>query len=167
MLQRKSDGIGFRANTYQALVDSGTLRVAHGLRVQPPRMLIEFLTAAWGQPASIVADRFRIKELLDSSKGISVDGRITRWSESSSDIRDLRRLCKDGPLSLEESSRELVASGLMVSNVKSDDSGNSRLVKSKNNTSRDDVPAAWLLVAGAFSRAMSKPKRGSVYRGKV
>ena len=155
------------AGTYQRLVDAGTLRVAEGLRVQPPRMLIEHLTAAWGQPASIVADRFRVKELLDASKGISVDGRVTRWSEASSDIRDLRRLVRDGPLNLDESSRELVASGLMVSNVKSDDSGNSRLVKSKNNTSRDDVPAAWLLVAGAYSRAMSKPKRGSVYRGKV
>ena len=155
------------SGTYQRLVDDGTLRIADGLRVQPPRMLIEHLTDAWGVPASIVADRFRVKELLDASTGISVDGRVTRWSEASDDIRSLRRLCKDGPFSLAESSRGLVAAGLSVATVKSDDSGNSRLVKSNQNTARDDCPSAWLLVAGAYSRAMSKPKRGGVYRGKV
>ena len=153
--------------TYQELVTSGTLRIAHGLRVQSPRQLVEFVTDEWGIPAALICDRFRESELRDASKGISIESRITRWSEAASDIRDLRRLAKDGPLSCEELSRQLVASGLAVATVKSDDAGNTRLVKSKNNTSRDDVPAAWLLVAGAFSRAMSKPKRGSVYRGKV
>ena len=58
---------------------------------------------------------------------------------------------KTGHLAIDESSRGLMASGLSVATVKSDDSGNSRLVKSKQNTARDDCPAAWLLVAGAYS----------------
>ena len=163
--QEKRDRVP--GGTYQQLVDDGTLRIAHGLRVQSPRQLVEFVTDEWGIPAALICDRFRESELRDASKGISIESRITRWSEAASDIRDLRRLCKDGPFSCEELSRQLVASGLAVATVKSDDAGNTRLIKSKNNTSRDDVPAAWLLAAGAFSRAMSKPKRGSIYRGKV
>ena len=135
--------------------------------MQPPRMLVEHLTDQWGTPASIVADRFRVKELLDASKGISVDGRVTRWSEAANDIRSLRMLVRNGPFSMAESSRGLMAAGLSVATVKSDDSGNSRLVKSKQNTARDDCATAWLLVAGAYSRAMSKPKRGGIYRGSV
>ena len=130
-------------------------------------MLIDHLTDEWGVPATIIADRHREGNLRDASKGINIEPRVTRWFEAASDIRDLRRLCKDGPFSMEESSRSLMAAGLSVATVKSDGSGNSRLVKSSQNTARDDVPAAWLLVAGAYSRAMSKPKRGGVYRGKV
>ena len=47
------------AGTYARLVDDGTLRVADGLRVQPPRMLVEHLVDAWGTPASIITDRFQ------------------------------------------------------------------------------------------------------------
>ena len=155
------------SGTYQALVDSGTLRVADGLRVQPPRQLIDAIIESWGTPATIVCDRFRLKDLEDSSKGIPIEARVTQWSEASADIRALRRFCKDGPFSCEIVSRGMVASGLSVAMVKNDDSGNFRLVKGKNNTARDDVPAAWLLAAGAFDRALSKPKRGALFRGAV
>ena len=155
------------SGTYAELVASGTLRVAHGLEVPPVSMLIEHLTDAWGTPASIIADRHREGNLRDASQGIPIELRVTRWFEAASDVRDLRRLCKDGPFSLENSSRSLMAASLSVAQIKSDDTGNSRLVKSSQNTARDDVAAAWLLVAGAYSRAMSKPKRGGVYRGKV
>ena len=153
--------------TYQTLIDDGTLTVAHGLRVQPPRQLVEMILADWGSPARIICDRFRESELRDATKGINIESRITRWSEAAADIRALRKLCADGPFSVSELSRGLIASGLSVATVKSDDQGNTRLVKSKNNTARDDVPAAWLLAAGAYSRAMSKPKRGGVYKGRV
>ena len=155
------------SGTYQALVDSGTLRIAQGLRVQPPRQLIDAIVESWGTPATIVCDRFRLKDLEDASKGIPIEARVTQWSEASFDIRALRRFCKDGPFSCEIVSRGLVASGLSVAMVKNDDAGNSRLIKSKNNTARDDVPAAWLLAAGAFDRALSKPKRGALFRGAV
>ena len=155
------------SGTYQELVDAGTLRVAHGLEVPPVAMLIDHLTSEWGRPASIIADRHREGNLRDASQGISIEPRVTRWFEAASDIRDLRRLCKDGPFSLEESSRSLMAASLSVATIKSDDTGNSRLIKSSQNTARDDVAAAWLLVAGAYSRAMAKPKPKGVYRGKV
>ena len=151
--------------TYQALVDGGQLRVADGYRVPPVRLLVEHLTDEWGTPAGMLADRFRESELRDNSKGISIEGRVVRWSEAAADIRSLRRLCRDGGLSCAEDSRALVAAGLSVAQVKSDDQGNTRLVKSKQNVARDDVPAALLLAAGAFDRALSKPKRGSMFKG--
>ena len=151
--------------TYQALVDGGQLRVADGYRVPPVRLLVEHLTAEWGTPAGMLADRFRESELRDNSKGINIEGRVVRWSEAASDIRSLRRLCRDGGLSCAEDSRALVAAGLSVAQVKSDDQGNTRLVKSKQNVSRDDVPAALLLAAGGFDRALSKPKRGAMFHG--
>ena len=151
--------------TYQELVDSGTLRVAHGWMVQPPVQLVDAIVERWGTPATIVCDRFREKDLRDASRGIPIESRVTQWSEASFDIRALRRFCKDGPFSVELVSRGLLAAGLAVSTVKNDDAGNSRLVKSKQNTARDDAPAAWLLAAGAFDRALSKPKRGAMFRG--
>ena len=153
------------AGTYQALVDDGTLRVAHGWMVQPPVQLVDAIVERWGTPATIVCDRFREKDLRDASRGIPIESRVTQWSEASFDIRALRRFCKDGPFSVELVSRGLLAAGLAVSTVKNDDAGNSRLVKSKQNTARDDAPAAWLLAAGAFDRALSKPKRGAMFRG--
>ena len=151
--------------TYQALVDGGQLRVADGLRVPPVRLLVEHLTGEWGTPAGMLADRFRESELRDNSKGISIEGRVVRWSEAAADIRSLRRLCRDGGLSCAEDSRALVAAGLSVAQVKSDDQGNTRLTKSKQNVSRDDVPAALLLAAGGYDRALSKPKRGAMFHG--
>ena len=77
-----------------------------------------------------------------------------RWSEAAADIRSLRRIAKDGPLSIPESDQLLVAASLSQAAVKSDDQGNTRLVKrTRNNTARDDVAAALLLAAGAFDRA--------------
>ena len=42
--------------TYRMLYQSGALRVAEGLRVQPPGQLIEAVNQSWGRPAGIVCD---------------------------------------------------------------------------------------------------------------
>ena len=163
--QEKRDRVP--AGTYSELVANGTLQIAHGWRVQPVRQLVDAITENWGTPASIVCDRFREKDLHDASKGINIEARVTQYSESSFDIRALRKFCRDGPFSCEIGSRGLVAAGLSVATIKNDDAGNSRLIKGKNNTARDDIPAAWLLAAGAFDRALSKPKRGAMFKGAV
>jgi len=46
--------------TYAALVESGRLLVATGLRVPPAAMLVKAVEARWGPPAVAVCDRFRI-----------------------------------------------------------------------------------------------------------
>ena len=149
------------AGAYRKLAESGRLQVAEGLRVQPPAALWESIRARWGQPALVVCDRFRLAELQDVvGSGVNLEPRVSRWSESSFDIRALRKMVNDGPAGVEENSRALLATSLSVAQVKNDDAGNVRLVKrGTNNTARDDVAAALVLTAGAFARQPASPPR--------
>ena len=162
--QEKRDRVP--AGTYRRLLESGALSVATGLRVPPAGHLVGGILGAWGRPEVIVCDRFRLGELLDASGTIPVVPRVARWSESTADIRALRRFALDGPLSCAPTSRALLTASLAVASVKSDDAGNVRLVKrGNNNQARDDVAAALALAAGALDRA---PRRSSgAYLGKV
>ena len=59
----------------------------------------------------------------------------------------------DGPMAVDEDSQALLETSLAQAMVKSDDAGNTRLVKKgSNNQSRDDVAAALTLAAGALAR---------------
>ena len=145
--------------TYRRLALSGSLRVAEGLRVQPPGALVRAVMAAWGRPEVVFCDRFRLAELQDVARGWQIIPRIARWSESSEDIRGLRKAAKDGPLAIEEGSRGLLTASLAVAMVKTDDAGNTRLAKrGTHNCARDDVAAALVLAAGALARAPA-PRR--------
>ena len=146
------------SGTYQALVDQGSLLVAEGLRVPPARMLVEAARDRWRSFEAIVCDRFRISDARDANPGCSIEPRMTRWSESGADIRGLRKLAKDGPLSVAEDSRDLLTASLAAALVKADDAGNVRLVKrGTNNEARDDVAAALVLAAGHVARLLSRP----------
>ena len=154
------------AGTYAALLATGQLRVAHGLRVTPPAALMEAITEEWGSPELVVCDRFRLGELQDCANGTPIVPRVSRWSESAFDIRALRQLAVDGPFSVDHASRPLLAASLAVAMVKNDDAGNVRLAKKgTNNQSRDDVAAALILAAGVYQRARAQPKRGGAYLG--
>ena len=151
--------------TYQRLVDAGLLRTADGLRVPPPGQLWAAIREQWGRPDHIIVDRFRLDELKDAVKaGARIEDRVVRWSEAAADIRALRKAAKDGPLSVVPEARALFRASLEVAQVKSDDSGNTRLEKrGSNNTARDDVAAALTLGVGALAR---KPAKSSgVYLG--
>ena len=135
------------------LYEKGQLRVCEGKRVQPPAELVRAVADAWGQPLFAVCDRFRENDLRDAAPDWQIDAQVTRWSEASSDIRALRRMSLDGDLNVDPGSSDLLTASLAVAMVKSDDSGNQRLVKKGTaNTSRDDVAAALTLVAGAVDR---------------
>ena len=145
---------------YQRLVDSGQLIPAHGLRMPSPAQLVEHVRA-W-RPRVIVCDRFRLAELRDSRPPCPIVTRISRWSESSEDIRALRRIAADGPLSIAAGSRQLLQVSLAAARAVSDDAGNVRLRKSSANFSRDDVAQALILAAGQWAR--ERPRTGrSVY----
>ncbi len=150
------------AGTYQRLVDSGSLRVADGLRVQPPAQLVTMIAEIWGRPAALWCDRFRLNELKDACPGWKLESRVTRWSEASEDIRALRKIALDGPLSVVPASKDLMTASLSVATVQNDDQGNVRLKKrGTNNEARDDVAAALTLAAGAWWRQYGrKRKRG-------
>ena len=111
--------------------------------------------------------RLGLGELEDAAGGLPVISRVSRWSESSFDIRALRKLAKDGPMSVAPDSRKLLVASLAVAEVKHDDAGNIRMVKrGSNNTARDDVAAALVLAAGAFERA-GVGRASSLYHGAV
>ena len=154
------------AGTYRTLADRGLLDVADGLRVQPVGQLWSLIRHRWGTPVNVICDRFRLGDLQDAIQGATpVEPRIARWSEASADIRALQQGAKDGPLAVAEDSRLLLAASLAVASVKSDDQGNTRLIKrTTNNTARDDVAAALVLAAGAFHRAnTNRPARELAY----
>ena len=134
---------------YQRLVDAGVLVVAAGYRV-PPVADVWALARPWGGDA-VYCDRFRLAELQDViGSRLPIVPRVGRWSDSSADIRGLRRLAVDGPpaLAVDPLSRELLTASLAVSKVETDDSGNVRLVKKgAHNEARDDVSAALVLAA--------------------
>ena len=147
---------------YTALAESGVLRVAAGLRVQPPALLWECVRELWGGALAIVGDRFRMPDLIDATGGqVPLIPRVMRWSESSADIRALRKFASDGPLAISPESRDLIAASLSVAQVKTDDAGNSRLIKrGSNNTSRDDVAVALTHAAGQIARMSTVPDQG-------
>ena len=151
---------------YGRLIETGRLRLAHGRRVQPPAALMEAITDLWGGPELIVCDRFRLGELQDCANGTPIVPRVSRWSESSFDIRALRQLAVDGPFTIAPDSRPLLAASLAVCMVRNDDQGNVRVVKKgSNNQCRDDVAAALVLAAGVYQRSRSQPKRSGAYLG--
>ena len=145
--------------TYRKLALGGALRVADGLRVQPPARLVNAIRDTWARPELVICDRFRLPELHDAAPGWPIAPRVSRWSEAAEDIRALRKYAADGPLSCARASRALVTASLSVAMVLNDDQGNVRLRKrGTNNQARDDVAAALVLACGALARA-PKPRR--------
>ena len=163
--QEKRDRVP--AGLYRSLAETGALRVAEELRVQPPGMLHRAVLDAWGRPVRILCDRFRLNELRDCVFGIPLEPRVSRWSEAAADIRALRKMAADGPLAVAESSRNLLTASLSSAMVLNDSQGNTRLKKkdATNNTARDDCAAALVLAAGAWERAGRQSRPRSRYAG--
>ena len=156
--QEKRDRVA--VGTYQKLADSGALLLADGLQVQTVKQVLDAIRSAWGRPDFIVCDRFRLLELEDTRPGCPIVPRVSRWSESSMDIRTLRRCAKDGPLSCDPAARGLLTASLAVAMVKPDDAGSVRMVKrGTNNQARDDVAAALVLAVGQAESLFDRPKR--------
>ena len=71
--QEKRDRVPW--GTYRRLALAGRLRVAEGLRVPTPSQLYEAAVAAFGQPARIVCDRFKLDMLRRRGGGRGADRR--------------------------------------------------------------------------------------------
>ena len=148
--QEKRDRVP--SSTYARLLERGQLHVDADRRV--PRVT-KLLDAIWKwDPAVLIVDRFRLAEVLDAVRGrVRVVPRVWQWSSASEDIRNLRRLAADGPLAVDEGSRELLSVSLAAAKVLNDTSGNCRLVKKgTNNQARDDVAVSLALAAGEAAR---------------
>ena len=142
--------------TYSRLVDEGRLYVDEGRRVPRPGLLMS-VVREWS-PLSITCDRFQLDDLKDTNPPCQVLPRVTRWSESTADIWAFREMAVDGDLNIGLSSRALLQHSLSVTVLKTDESGNCRIVKASKNTNRDDISAALVLASGARKR-MPKARR--------
>ena len=146
---------GRPAGTYQGLVDRGLVTPDEGRRV----VRVETLVASvmHFQPEVIVCDRFRADRVRDAVAGrCPVVVRQTRWSESTEDIMATRRLALDGDLAVVPEVRPLYRFTLAQCMVEEDDDNNVHLRPKgggAQNTRRDDLAAAFVLAAGALSRA--------------
>ena len=96
------------AGTYRRLLDAGSLRMVDGVRVPPAAALIDWIRQRWGVPALVVSDRFRVNELRDCQLPCPLEPRVSRWSESASDIRALRKMVRDGPLATAKESDSMI-----------------------------------------------------------
>ena len=150
---------------YSRLAEQGSLMVAEGLNVPLVTQLVDTIRQRWGRPKVIVSDRFHYKSLEDAVKGKSrLEPRVARYSESTADIRALRRMALDGPMAVADDSQALIAASMARSMVINDDGGSTRLLKrGTNNEGRDDVVAALVLACGYIER---QPKRSrGIYLG--
>ena len=138
--------------TYERLTAAGVL-TTDGARLVPRIGPLMRRVMRW-RPQSVTCDRFRLGELLDAARGrVPILARTPRWSSSTADIRAVRRMALDGPLSVSPGAAALLRASLSVALVENDDSGNTRLRKrGTNNTARDDVAFSLMLAAGALAR---------------
>ena len=158
--QEKRDKVP--AGTYERIESLG---VAGGKRVPPVGMIVREIYERWGRPARIICDRFRLAELQDEigPAGPFIEPRQARWSEAAEDIRALRKMAADGPLSVDPGSRSILTASLSVAKVKNDDQGSVRLVKKHtDNSARDDAAASLVLAAGAWERASRGSSAGII-----
>ena len=148
--QEKRDRVP--AGTYERLVAAGSL-TTDGARLVPRVPVLMRLAMRW-RPLTITCDRFRLGEVIDAVRGrVPVVPRVARWSSSTADIRALRRLALDGPLSVAPGAKELLRASLSVSYIENDDQGSCRLIKKfRGNRARDGVAQSLTLAAGALAR---------------
>lgn len=123
--------------------------------------LVAAIRAHWGDVRHVIADRFRKQELQDAfGSNVYVEERVTQWSSASEDIRALRRIALDGPLSVDKQSRKLLSVSLAASKVEADKAGNVRMVKrTSSNESRDDVIISLVNAAGGYVRELARLSR--------
>ena len=163
------DGVG---RLYIDMAKRGELILAEGRVPDVPALLVEVLER-WGDPAAVVADRWREAELRDALEacGFPRCELVTRgqgFLDGGQDVRSFRQACLRGRVTATTSL--LMRSAMSEARVVSDASANWKLAKGgegKRHRARDDVAAAAVLcVAHGYRRAGSsvRPARG-VYLG--
>ena len=148
--QERRDGVA--PGQYQALVDDGTLIVDHGRRVVRVDRLMDAVMRY--RPCMVVADRYRLQEVSDAVAGrCRVQGRVTRWQESTDDIMRARQVAIDEGLSIGPNSAAAVRFALSKACIESDASGNVRVGKvGMNDRARQDIVMALVLALGRVPR---------------
>ena len=154
--QEKRDAVA--AGTYQKMVDDGSLVIDAGRRVVRVDRLMDAVMRY--RPCLIVGDRYRLQEVADAVAGrCRVQGRVTRWHESTEDVTRARQVAIDEGLSIGPLSAAAVRFALSQAVIETDSSGNMRIAKSRNARGRQDVIMALVLALGRV------PRRGTAGLG--
>ena len=148
--------------TYAALQRQGTLDVHDGLHVPNVERFMSDCVAEWGRPYVCMVDRYRRGELRDAVEpiGVTVEDRPVSWEAQTEDIGRTRRVLLDGRGAVECRSRGLLTLAVAESRIRSDDSGNCKVIKRRGNRSRDDALQSLVLAVAEAERC--EPSIGCV-----
>jgi len=143
--------------TYRAMAADGELFVHGGRRTVSLRSLLQAAWEAWGPPACIVCDTYRLAETrdaLDGAGAVELVDRRTGWRTGSEDIRDARRAILEGRVRCAPSL--MLRAHLGNCRIVSDAGGNEKLARraesGRNSRKRDDAVAAMVLAVAAGER---------------
>ena len=158
------DGVG---TLYQRMFDRGELTMT-GSRTVDVGELIGAAVDRWGVPSTVVADRWREKELLDAldKAGVRPSVFMPRgmgFRDGGDDVRRFRRAALEGSVKVTQSL--LLRAALAGAVVVSDAAGNSKLAKAKDSSERrdghrDDALAATILAVAEGVRNPPRKRRG-------
>ena len=149
-------------DSYWELVRSGGLSVDAGQHVPSIERL---LAPIWPwSPAVIVCDNYRSAELHQVVSGrVRIIERAKSGGESTSNVQALRARLLDTAAGVSEASRALLQASFEQTVMVVEDSGITKVQKSRAKRSRDDAAAALLLAAGELARRpASVTLRGAV-----
>ena len=145
------------AGFYQKLVASGAVRTDGDNAVPSASAVFDEVLTRW-RPAVIVTDGYRWHDTLDALGGrCVVEKRINGSINQTEDIEALRRWAAGGPLAIEADSRALLTAGLSAAITRSNDRGETRMVKDPNYAGGRDDPAAALSQAVGAAARMPAP----------
>ena len=149
-------------DSYSELVRSGGLSVDAGQHVPSIERL---LAPIWPwSPAAIVSDPYRAAELHQVVSGrVRIIERARGGGESTSNVQALRARLLDTGAGVTEASRDLLQASFEQTVMVVEDSGITKVQKSRAKRSRDDAAAALLLAAGELARRPA----AAVLRGAV
>jgi len=159
----RADAVG---NLYRDMADREELHVTPG-HAPDVAALVREAVKRYGQPAAVVCDRYRLRELLDAleATGIGTVPIVTRgqgYLDGSMDVRDFRQACMRGDVTPEVSL--LLRFAMSGAVTVSDASGNTKIAKAhegnRRQRHRDDAAAAAVLAVAEGSRrkrAISRP----------
>ena len=158
------DGVG---GLYGRMLDRGELTL-RGSRTVDVADLIGAAVERWGVPSTVVADRWREKELLDALElaGVRPNVYIPRgmgFKDGGDDVRRFRRAALEGKIKTPESL--LLRSAIGGAVTVSDAAGNQKLAKAKDTQDRrdghrDDAAAAAILAVAEGERNPPRERRG-------
>ena len=158
------DGVG---GLYERMYGRGELTLTGGRTVDVGELIGEAVNR-WGVPSTVVADRWRQQELMDSLElaGVRAGTYMPRgmgFKDGADDVRRFRRAALEGKIRTPQSL--LMRSAIGGAVTVSDTAGNAKLAKAKDSPERrdghrDDAAAAAILAVAEGIRNPPRQRRG-------